>query len=618
MTKYSFLAIPVLALAFLSAPFYASTSFADQGLELRIDSDNNGVIDNSPFERKLAKSPYAFGKFIPYSETESEFVEIQVAIPKAKSAGEKRSLQFTFESNEVSLWEESPDGKKVCLFKPDVNAPVQTKILPKHCNDNAAVTPAPNSADEYNDAAAENDNSLSGLGERLTGNVTLNIDVSSVRKFLDINIDNIIPDEPDTELVEIFQPQTFEYPKSVSAENAILKFYLKSEVKPRPADWISSKMFKRPTRTLSVALKDVKQTSTDSARYMVVGQNSIYDAVEQIPELSEALAARAVYFPGFNVGKYGLETLDLNKLGVPMEDFVCDSSGFRVRVYRDWVHDKYYVAFKGTNIRLSDFQNDVLLCIGKPSPYLWKALKLGHTLRSKLRPHGKGKFVLVGHSLGGALASGACITSEIPTDTFNALGLSYQTLKNTVEKYGSTDPSYGEIKAQIEKCFMNPQNPDRPDDREFITGTVPLSTFHTQSDLLTLIEQCNNKIRLQTKKGSLLYIPLALGKELKIENKGQRPAIPAPANGSIESLRNVVQALYFIVEQCDKNNHDSIQMRIQKALGIGSNFLIDPNSFHEMKDQILYAMSSHVIDAVIEEMLIQAGCSETFEPRWEQ
>lgn len=612
MTKSFLSANVVLALVFASAlVFFASSSFAAQGLELRIDSDNNGAIDNSSWERELAKSPFAFGKFIPYSETDSEFVEFQVVLPKAKSVNEKRTLKFTFESNEVSLWEDGQGGKKERLFTPDVKNTTQAETdSVNNSEETKEATDDSDSEEQEEETTDQKGGSWLGFGQKLLKGVAKTIEEkNNLQDFMDRNIDEVPQEEPFTEIVEELKTQVFEYPKEIPTKETTLTFYLKAETKPLSSDWQNSRLFKRPTRTLTVDLiLNEKKISTDNAQYMVVDKNSIYAAIQKQPLLSEAIASRAVYYTKTNVKKYGLQLLTLKDMGISSEDIHFDDSDFSVHFYRNWVHDKYYVVFRGTDIKISDIRNDVLLCMGKPSRYLWKALKLGLVLKEKLRPDVKKRFVIVGHSLGGALASGACIASGIHTDTFNALGLSYQTLKSSIDEYGANDSSINIYKMQIEKCFKAPQNAALPNDRKFIKESVPLFTFNTSSDILTLFEKYNQKAKLEIKDDTVLNIPLALGSKIKFpqsESAGQ--------DNQIEKLRNVIKSFYFIVEQCDPNNQDSIESRIKKGLSIvGNDILGGKITVDEMQKQIDYSIQRHLMDAVIEEILIQSGMPEAY------
>ncbi len=606
--KLSFRLFFLSSLVLLLALPFSNAIFA-QGLELRIDSDNNGTIDNSPRERELAKSPYAFGKFIPYSETDEEFVEFQVVVPKAKNANEKRTLKFTFESNEVSLWEETPDGKKKLLFMPDVKGTIQaeTKTTPvDNCEETEAATDDSDTEEEDETPNQENSSwwgSISGYAKKTYE--------SAINSIWNRNIDEVPHEEPVTEIIEELKSQTFEY--SLPSNKTAFVFYLKAETKPCPADWENSKTFKRPTRSLTVDLiLNGKTIASDSAKYMLVAQESIYVAIQKQPLLSEAIVARAVYNPNADLNQYGLERLpesELKKWGFTKQDLKDiqedSSSGFRVQFYRNWIHDKYYVAFKGTDLDLSllsDMSNNVLLCAGESSPYLWQSLRLGCILREKLPTEIRDKFVIVGHSLGGALASAACIVSGIRADTFNSLGLSYKALKNSMTDSQKRSPSCDICKEQLEKCFIAPDNPDLPNDRIFKNGTVPLFTFHTQHDILTLFADCVNA-KLQTKDETPIDIlPSALGEKLFDKEPNQQ--------------KNKIKWLCKFADVVDKMVNENLVKKEKKLINnLGTEILKHPIlSFHynDILKQWDYATQRHSLDAVIEEILIQSGMSEAY------
>ena len=627
MTKLFLSANSVLALVFTSAlVFSASVSFAAQGLELRIDSDNNGVIDNSSWERRLTKNPYAFGKFIPYSETDEEFVEIQVVVPQANSRiNAKRTLKFSFESNEVSLWAETSGRGKTCLFKPEVNTEAQPKNPPESSNPKKSSGTFNSLFNNWKkESTTQDDNTWWGLGQRVVDAISNRMDDRIFKFFLNRNIDEVFQEEPVTEIVENITPQKYIYTRPIPSERTILTFYLKSEVEPRPADWKNSRTFKRPTRTLTVTLyQDSVQTAFDSAKYMVVGQNSIYEAIQKCPLLSEAFAARAVYYPDTDVKKFGLELLEFDRLGISDQDYHNDSSGFRIQLYRDWVHDKYYVSFKGTDIKLSDISNDVLLCMGNPSPFLWKALKFGCLFQDAIPENDKEKCILVGHSLGGALATGAGIVSGIRTDTFNSLGLSYQTLISTIDVCGADDPVCNRCKARVEKCFLKPKSPEEPYNREFDPQAAPIFTFHTKFDILTILSNCIN-IKFQTPNGIQPDIlPSALGQNLAISN--QEDSVFFNLDKEISMLQETVKIFDRVFEVCLKDDQEITMDNIMKhfkELGKDPSFLISigklvkeyssSSPISKMKELVDYSTQRHLMDAVIEEILIQSGMSEAY------
>ncbi len=147
----------------------------------------------------------------------------------------------------------------------------------------------------------------------------------------------------------------------------------------------------------------------------------VYDPSKEPPEGwknisndSEALA------------KYGLKPEDLKIEGTP---------SFRAQVYEPdpavFGNDmKPSVVFQGTNpSSMADWKNNVAQGMNMHSDYYERAVDIG----TKVGNSGQ-SVDMVGHSLGGGMASAASRASGQPGWTFNAAGLN----SNTVEKYGGT------------------------------------------------------------------------------------------------------------------------------------------------------------------------------------
>jgi hypothetical protein len=130
-----------------------------------------------------------------------------------------------------------------------------------------------------------------------------------------------------------------------------------------------------------------------------------------------------------------------------------DPGGFKAAMYRDFVSQRYIVAFAGTE--LTDFE-DILENIWQANilqneqpftPQYTEAMRIADeirklqgrkvTLQGKLIPQAEAKdddplleFIFTGHSLGGGLASAASVVSGMRAVTFNAAGLHENTLNN--------------------------------------------------------------------------------------------------------------------------------------------------------------------------------------------
>ena len=87
--------------------------------------------------------------------------------------------------------------------------------------------------------------------------------------------------------------------------------------------------------------------------------------------------------------------------------------------------ESYVVGFRGTQgANASDWQANIRQGLGMESAYYRRANKIGESLRRS----GLGPTSFVGHSLGGGLAATASGASGLPAQTFNAAGLSGDTL----------------------------------------------------------------------------------------------------------------------------------------------------------------------------------------------
>lgn len=154
----------------------------------------------------------------------------------------------------------------------------------------------------------------------------------------------------------------------------------------------------------------------------------------------KALIAQDVYkeppgnLPGASDASNNEKTL--GKLGVEEQDLKLEGSNFRARVYEvdkelygDTMPD-HVMAFKGTEFSSwEDWKNNFQQGVNMESDYYGQAVNLGKKLEAT-----PANIEIVGHSLGGGLASAASQASGKPATTYNAAGLH----KKTVSRYGGT------------------------------------------------------------------------------------------------------------------------------------------------------------------------------------
>ncbi len=103
------------------------------------------------------------------------------------------------------------------------------------------------------------------------------------------------------------------------------------------------------------------------------------------------------------------------------------NSGFRAAIYQN-PQGQYVVAFAGTNPKeMGDLKADATQAFGMDTKQYNQAIALAKEAEIEF---GNGNVVFTGHSLGGGLASAAALSVNASAVTFNAAGLSNETLRN--------------------------------------------------------------------------------------------------------------------------------------------------------------------------------------------
>lgn len=154
-------------------------------------------------------------------------------------------------------------------------------------------------------------------------------------------------------------------------------------------------------------------------------------------------------------------TGDLDKLGLTPEMLEQPGSSFRARVYATGEGDatQYVIAFRGTQ-GSEDWKNNVQQALGLNSESYAKALEIGRQIARGDEP-----VMFTGHSLGGGLASAAAVASGREADTFNAAGLS----DDTIEAARSIAGTNGR-------------------------GVAPVQAYHVSGEALHLLQQGGDRI----------------------------------------------------------------------------------------------------------------------------
>ena len=140
-----------------------------------------------------------------------------------------------------------------------------------------------------------------------------------------------------------------------------------------------------------------------------------------------AAMAQAVYTPGAAppTGWAIAGEAQLAALGLTPEMLSSPTSEFRAEVYVRTINGQpsYTLAFRGSQSG-SDWRANLQQGVGLESDHYNRALEIGRRLDV---PQGA-RVTITGHSLGGGLASAAALAAEMDATTFNAAGLSDNTL----------------------------------------------------------------------------------------------------------------------------------------------------------------------------------------------
>ncbi len=189
----------------------------------------------------------------------------------------------------------------------------------------------------------------------------------------------------------------------------------------------------KPTQKIQANISwDGVLLGTDTIRYMCVIQNTFYPHLQTREELRNSFASSLVYGQ-MEDKRYGLRLLEgeeLVRLEIPDDIRKLIGTpesvpGFKSGLYLDYLSGKYILAFAGTD-DAHDIMVDIQQGLGKFTDQYATALEIGRYLPTN--GNLAERTLITGHSLGGGLASIASIGSGYHADTFNAAGLTEETL----------------------------------------------------------------------------------------------------------------------------------------------------------------------------------------------
>jgi hypothetical protein len=145
--------------------------------------------------------------------------------------------------------------------------------------------------------------------------------------------------------------------------------------------------------------------------------------VTQYAELANAAYDSNVSVPGW----HRLEPAELAAAGLDPKDFEDPETGFKAAMFQNEETNEFVLAFAGTEMKdpgdWTDWKANLNQGLGNLEPQYRQAAQLSVAVTDAV-----GTTTMVGHSLGGGLASAASLASRSEGVTFNAAGLHANTL----------------------------------------------------------------------------------------------------------------------------------------------------------------------------------------------
>lgn len=142
-----------------------------------------------------------------------------------------------------------------------------------------------------------------------------------------------------------------------------------------------------------------------------------------------ARLADAAYVEGspLPLGWHEATSKDMLAIGVRPADLISLESAFRARVYVDGTgpEKRFVVAFRGSTSGRGDWISNGWQAAGLRTDHYQAALRVGERLAQS---GAQQRVTITGHSLGGGLAAAAALAAGRNAVTFNAAGLSGQTI----------------------------------------------------------------------------------------------------------------------------------------------------------------------------------------------
>jgi hypothetical protein len=380
--------------------------------DVAVDSDNNGFIEHSDLENFLESHEYGLGKIIDVKEnqyitTNTQLIPIQITVPNFIKY-ERSEYGLTFSpANHIIYYKKT--GRNQYTRIDDIRYSYESFGMPID--------------DEY----------LWDENGHMTIYASMSYSVNSRTSYVDL--DN--------------------------------RTYRDAEVSGKPTQYLEITLVKihKTTHFIDHVIE------SDVIRYISIDpdKGSFYEELQSNDDLRYAIAASQVYgrndAPEFCLQLLGEE--ELKGLGIQDKEIInllinggknnsqAKKIGFNAGIYRgDFINQKYILAYEGTNSGsdginldllvdwLTNMSNGVGLAVGPYQNAINIACYIqGEHNSQKIIPTGnkppvkmidddrpsneqlKENIILVGHSMGGGLASVASVASTLPATIFNPAGI---------------------------------------------------------------------------------------------------------------------------------------------------------------------------------------------------
>jgi RHS repeat-associated protein len=186
------------------------------------------------------------------------------------------------------------------------------------------------------------------------------------------------------------------------------------------------------------------------------GDSQVYDPTAN-PAYNQQLIERAK----LAIAAYGQKAADVIKAAPAGWTFVSFHSkeSMRATLFKNNKTGRYVLAFRGTEIvNLSDATTNFSQGVGLVSDRYEDAMSLAEDVSNDLAKNNHvdfGELELIGHSLGGGLATAAAIANGLTATVFNPAGLHKNTLKTAFGHFWNETPTGNQLTPEQQVNYRN-------------------------------------------------------------------------------------------------------------------------------------------------------------------